>query len=278
MFAGCTSRAWWRCRSASRASCSSILLNMAEMRVLVCATPTRARSLPSFRPSPASSACLPTSLPHTSAVLLTVLCGRCCPLALGRCAQACGRWPACVRRGTASAAAPPASRATSPPHTVCGPTALRSACRSCLLPPLACTGTQQAYYLLGQGGGRPGGGFTAVWGSCRRRRGLLRASSRCRAGVPARAWRRARRRFVADDDGPLGRARRERARLGWARPPGGRRVEGECGRAACSRSCACVCGGRWGGRAAGWRAASAVGSPPDRFFCVWLSCMYVLSI
>jgi len=134
------------------------------------------------------------------------------------------------------------------------------------------------YYLLGQGGGRPGGGFTAVWGSCRRRGGLSRASSRCRAGVPARAWRRARRRFVADDDGPLGRARRARARLGWARPPGGRRVEGECVRAACSRSCACVCGGRWGGRAAGWRAASAAGSPPVRFFCVWLSCMHVLSM
>ena len=33
-----------------------------------------------------------------------------------------------------------------------------------------------------------------------------------------------------------------------------------------------------GGRAAGWRATSAVGPLPHRFFCLWLSCMYVLSI
>ena len=54
------------------------------------------------------------------------------------------------------------ARAASPRVWSVWPTALRSARRSSLLPPLAFAGTQQAYYLLGQGGGRLGGAFAVV--------------------------------------------------------------------------------------------------------------------
>ena len=103
----------------SLSRCSSTLLKLAEMGVLVCANPTRASSLPSFRPLPVSFARLPHLSATLSAILLTVLCVCYSPLLLDRCAQACDRWPACVRRGAASVAAPRASRATLSSHAVC---------------------------------------------------------------------------------------------------------------------------------------------------------------
>ena len=103
----------------SLSRCSSTLLKLAEMGIFMCASPTRARSLPSFRPLPVSFARLPHLSATLSAILLTVLCVCYSPLLLDRCAQACDRWPACVRHGAASVAAPGASRATLSSQPVC---------------------------------------------------------------------------------------------------------------------------------------------------------------
>ena len=154
----------------------------------MCANPTRARSLPSFRPLPVSFARLPHLSATLSAILLTVLCVCYSPLLLDRCAQACDRWPACVRRGAASAAAPGASRATLSSQPVC------EAERSAFGPQIvfACP-RRYAAGLLGLLPPRPGRRTTSrrLRGRQGRRRGhrrpLARVSTMCcvRAGEGA---------------------------------------------------------------------------------------------
>ena len=157
---------------------------MAEIGIFMCASPTRVRSLPSFRPLPVSFARLPHLSATLSAILLTVLCICYSPLLLERCAQACDRWPACVRCGAASAAAPRASRATLSSHAVC------EAERSAFGPQIAFAqagGSSQSpskNIILELRGGRPGGGFRR---RRRHRRPLARVSTMCcvRAGEGA---------------------------------------------------------------------------------------------
>ena len=161
---------------ASRA-CSSRWLRW----TLSCApTPPAPAHCRPFALSRSHSHAFLTSLAHTSAVLLTVLCVCCSPLLLERCAQACYRWPACVRRGAASAAAPRASRVTLSSQAVC------EAGRSAFGPQIAFAQAGGSFQspsknsILDLRGGRPGGG--TEWASAR----VCDACSVCGSRVSAR--------------------------------------------------------------------------------------------
>ena len=155
--------------------------------------------------------------------------------------------PACAQRAPASPPASPPPRAAYPLCAVC------VADRTPVGPQIAFAqagGSSQSpskNSILELRGGRPGGGLAAVWGGTFAVGGPSRVCRRCAACVLGRARWRARWRFVAAEDAPRGRVRCARVRPGWTHPDGGRRVECQCVRVSCARSCVCrvystVCG------------------------------------
>ena len=159
------------------------------------------------RPLPVSFARLPHLSATLSAILLTVLCICYSPLLLERCVQACDRWPACVRHGAASAAAPRASRATLSSHAVC------EAERSAFGPQIAFAsagGSSQSpskNIILELRGGRPGGSLAVACGGA------------VAIGGPSRACRRGAACVALAGEGAVARAMAVRGRRGLAAWP-----------------------------------------------------------
>ena len=193
------------------------------------------------------------------------------PRAQGRRGTSPASSPACSRRAWAASAASRRPRVAMPIECRSQGSAagrpLRSAC--------ACADLDYYFfstiYLLGQLGGRLGGGSGGIW----RGLGAAGASSRARRCVCAcmcpRARVRARWRLVAAGDAPRGRARRGTARQGPAHPSDRLRDVREAERVRRVRSCARVrCGAR-GRRAAGRRVVSAACSPTSGSLCMVLS-------
>ena len=187
----------------------------------------------------------PRSLTHTRCSLSAQLsASRGSGLRGWRGGQALERRPTTSSSSPARAQRAPASPPASPPPRAASPR-VRSVWPTAPVGPQIVFAFPRSYAagLLAPrpGGGRFGGGLAVAWGGAI---AIGDPSRACRRGAACvlerqRARWRARWRLVAAEDAPCGRVRRARVRPDCTHPDGGRRVECQCVRVSCARSCVC---------------------------------------